>query len=220
MPLIKAREIEKMELIEKATIIHYHRHRINEFNSGTVESLGWKDDESQQKRFEVLSDLADFKGASIMDLGCGQGDFKAFLDSRFSDFSYVGVDQVTEFIAEGERRYGHLANTDFYLTDFSSVELPIVDYVIASGALGYRCAKPNWFNEVIAKMYASTSRGLAFNMLDITMFPDHPLLVGHDAEEIEGFCKSLSPRVKLIQGYLVDDFTIFMYRAPDSSSLV
>jgi len=201
-----------MELIEKATIIHYHRHRIKEFDPGTVESLGWKGDDSQQKRFEVLSKLADLNGSSIMDLGCGQGDFKAFLDSRFSNFSYVGIDQMPEFIVEGERRYGHLANTDFYQTDFSSVELPTVDYVIASGALGYRCAKANWFNEVIAKMYGSATHALAFNMLDIATFPDHPLLVGHDAEKVVKFCKTLSSKVELIQGYLEDDFTIFMYR--------
>jgi len=201
-----------MELIEKATIIHYHRHRIKEFNSGTVESLGWKGSESQKKRFEVLSELADLNGASIMDLGCGQGDLKGFLDNRFSDFAYIGIDQMPEFIVEGERRYGHLPNTHFYQSDFSSAELPQVEYVIASGALGYRCAKPNWFNEVIATMYASASRALAFNMLDIATFPDHPLLVGHDAEEVEGFCKTLSPKVELVTGYQEDDFTIFMYR--------
>jgi len=201
-----------MELIEKAAIIHYHRHRINEFNMGTVKSLGWKGDESQQKRFEVLSKLADLNGSSIMDLGCGQGDFKAFLDNRFSGFAYIGIDQMPEFIAEGERRYGHLANTEFYQTDFSSVELPTVDYVIASGALGYRCAKPNWFNEVIAKMYASATHALAFNMLDIATFPDHPLLVGHDAEKVVAFCKILSSKVELIRGYLEDDFTVVMHR--------
>ncbi|MCF6324591.1 MAG: class I SAM-dependent methyltransferase [Gammaproteobacteria bacterium] len=201
-----------MELIEKATIIHYHRHRIKAFNAGTVESLGWKGDESQQKRFEVISEVADLNGASILDLGCGQGDLKKFLDNRYSDFSYIGIDQMPEFISEAELRYGHLSDTHFYQSDFSTVVLPQVEYVIACGALGYRCAKPNWFNEMIAKMYASASRALVFNMLDIATFPDHPLLVGHEVEEVAAFCKTLSPRVEVKSRYLDDDFTIYMYR--------
>ncbi len=88
-----------MELIEKATIIHYHRHRIKAFNCGTVQSLGWKGDDSQQKRFDVLAGVADLNGTSILDLGCGQGDLKCFLDKRFSAFSYIGIDQMPEFIS-------------------------------------------------------------------------------------------------------------------------
>jgi len=201
-----------MELIEKATIIHYHRHRIKEFNAGTVKSLGWKGDDSQQKRFEALVNVADLNGTSILDLGCGQGDLKYFLDKRFSGFAYIGIDQMPEFISEAERRHGHLPDTHFYQSDFSTVALPQVEYVIACGALGYRCAKPNWFNEMIVKMYASASRALVFNMLDIATFPDHPLLVGHDVEEIVAFCKTLSPRVEVNNKYLEDDFTIYMYR--------
>ena len=49
-------------------------------------------------------------------------------------------------------------------------------------------------------------------MLDVPLFPDHPLLVGHDAYEIEEFCYLMSTRVELIRGYLEDDFTVFMYR--------
>ncbi len=200
-----------MELIEKATIIHYHRHRIEEF-SGSVKSLGWKEGKSQLKRFEVIAQIADLSGCSILDLGCGRGDLKIFLDARFSEISYVGVDQMPEFIVEASERYGHLPNTSFYQTDFSVAELPKVDYVIASGALGYRCENAVFYKEAIAKMYASAECALAFNMLDVSTFPEHPLLVGHDVEEIFTFCKSLSPRVALINDYLVDDFTIFMYR--------
>lgn len=208
-----------MELIEKANIIHYHRHRIKEF-SGTVKSLGWKGEEGQLKRFEVLVQVADLNDCSIMDLGCGRGDLKGFLDERVSEFTYIGIDQMPEFIVEAKQCYGHLPNTEFYQTDFSAAELPEFDYVIASGALGYRSIHSAYYKEVIARMYASANYALAFNMLDRDTFPEHPLLVGHDVQEVEAFCKSLSPRVKLIQGYLVDDFTIFMYRVPDNSSLV
>lgn len=201
-----------MELIEKATVIHYHRHRIKEFDRGSVKSLGWKEANSQLRRFEVLLRVADLSGCSIMDLGCGTGDFKGFLDQRFSNFAYIGIDQMPEFIAEANGRYGHLPATHFYQTDFSTAELPQADYVFASGALGYRSENSSYYREVIARMYAAANRAVAFNMLDAARFPDHPLLVGHNTDEIEAFCNTLSPRVELITGYLEDDFTVFIYR--------
>lgn len=200
-----------MELIEKATIMHYHRHRIQEF-SGTVKSLGWKAEECQLKRFEVLVQVADLNGCSIMDVGCGRGDLKGFLDQRASGFAYIGVDQMPEFIGEAKKQYGHLADTYFYQNDFSVAELPAVDYVIASGALGYRSVNQDYYRQMIARMYASANYALAFNMLDKAAFPDHPLLTGHDMEEIVDYCRTLSSRVELIQGYLDDDFTVFIYR--------
>jgi len=201
-----------MDLKEKATIIHFHRHRIGAFKDGTVKALGWKGDESQIKRFEVMAGLANLDGASVMDLGCGYGDLKGFLDGRFKGFAYIGIDQMPEFIAEAKKRYGNVTHTFFYQTDFVAAELPQVDYVFASGALGYRTDKPCFYREMIAKMYASANRALAFNMLDASTFPDHPLLVGHDVEKTEAFCKELSPKVKVVRGYFEDDFTVFMYR--------
>jgi 2-polyprenyl-3-methyl-5-hydroxy-6-metoxy-1,4-benzoquinol methylase len=91
-----------MTLIERATVIHYHRYRIEHFDAGTPESLGWRGDASQLRRFEILSGLGDFSGHSILDAGCGYGDLKAYLDQRCPGFNYLGVDQMPEFIEEAK----------------------------------------------------------------------------------------------------------------------
>ncbi len=201
-----------MNLIEKATIMHYHRHRITTYKAGTVKALGWRGSESQLKRFEALADVGDLNKACILDLGCGYGDLKGYLDQKFSDFTYIGIDQMPEFIAEAQSIYSHHTKTTFHQSDFSRLAFPEVDYVLASGALGYRCADPDFYTDMISKMFAAAKVALAFNMLDAACFPDDPLLTGHDAEQILGFCRSLSPRVKVIQGYLEDDFTIFIQK--------
>lgn len=200
-----------MNLIEKATIIHYHRHRIAEYGIETVEALGWKEDESQQKRFDVISSVGDLSGCSVLDIGCGRGDLKAYLDRRYAAITYIGVDQMPEFITDARRRYEGMVDTFFYLSDFTTAALPPVDYVIACGAMGYRCEDPHFFLELISRLFASATKALAFNMLDATRFPEHQLLVGHDREKVLAHCKTLSPFVKLVTGYLDDDFTVFMY---------
>ncbi|MCH8987746.1 MAG: class I SAM-dependent methyltransferase [Chloroflexi bacterium] len=201
-----------MDLIEKATIIHYHRNRIDTFADGSVEALGWRGPASQTTRFEVLAQVGDLSGRSVLDVGCGYGDLKGFLDQRFSGITYIGIDQMPEFIAEAKERYKDCADTHFYQTDFTTLEFPSVDYVLASGALGYRCEDPGFYSGMVRKMYDAAKRALAFNMLDADRFPDHPLLIGHNLDEVVQQCQDLCPNVQVIQGYLDDDFTVFLRR--------
>ena len=202
----------RMNLIEKATIRHYHQHRIASYHHGTVEALGWRKVESQVKRFKVISTVGNLDGCTLLDIGCGYGDLKEYLDQTYSDFTYIGIDQMPEFISEAKKRYSGSPSTYFFQTDFTAVEFPEVDYVIASGALGYRCQNPDFHFEMIRKMYTAARRAVAFNMLDAACFPEDDLLIGHDLDRVVAFCDQLSHQVKLISGYLVDDFTVFMYR--------
>lgn len=208
-----------MDLIEKATVMHYHRHRIAEFQHGTVESLGWLGEHSQQVRYQVLAKVGNLSGKTILDAGCGYGDLKAFLDRHFSSFDYIGIDQMPEFIAEARKRYEGIERTTFYQTDFSTAALPQVDYVIASGVLGYRCKDDSFYTAMIGKLYNSARIALAFNMLDKSHFPQHDLLVGHDRQEILTLCRVLSPRVECFNDYLEDDFTVLMCRDAVDSEL-
>jgi trans-aconitate methyltransferase len=201
-----------MNLIEKATITHYHRYRIAEYSGGTVKALGWKGEESQVKRFEALTAVGDLNGCTLLDVGCGYGDLKGYLDRSFSGFTYIGIDQMPEFIAEALNKYEDCADTFFYQTDFVTMAFPRVDYVIASGALGYRCDNPEFYADMIRKLYGAATRAVAFNMLDAAHFPQHELLVGYDCEQVVAFCDALSPCVKVVRGYLEDDFTVFVYR--------
>jgi len=201
-----------MNLFEKASVIRYHRHRIREFHGRTVEALGWRGQESQLRRFQVLLQLGDFSGCSLLDAGCGYGDLKGFLDQYCLEFSYLGLDQMPEFINEAKARYGSRPATGFYCADFTQVELPRLDYVIASGAFCYRSGNPGHYFSTIRKLFAAAKNALAFNMLDAAVFQQHDLLTGHDRGAVMAFCRSLASRVESIGGYLDDDFTVFMYR--------
>jgi len=201
-----------MDLIEKATVLHYHRHRIGAYQYGTVESLGWRNQASQQLRYDALVKVGNLTGASILDVGCGYGDLKAYLDRYFSGVDYIGIDQQPEFIAEAKARYDGFKHTRFYQSDFSTAALPQVDYVFASGALGYRSRDDNFHTDMIGKLYGCATRALAFNMLDKKVFPKHDLLLGHDRDEILAYCRTLSPRVTCLADYLDDDFTVLMHR--------
>ena len=201
-----------MNLIEKATIRHYHNHRIKSYRNGSAEALGYRGIESQIKRFEVIATVGDLNGCTLLDVGCGYGDLKRYLDKFLSDFTYIGIDQMPQFISEAKSRFADSPDTYFFETDFSTVKFPKVDYVIASGALAYRCRNRSFHFDMIRKMYDTANRAAAFNMLDAAIFPEDDLLIGHDIGTVMDFCHRMAHRVKLIKGYLKDDFTIFLYR--------
>jgi len=199
-----------MNLIEKATIIHYHRHRIAEHEDGTVKSLGWKGEESQLKRFQVIADSGDFNNCSVLDVGCGYGDLKKYMDGMFQNFTYIGIDQMPEFISKAKILYKDYPDTHFLTADFATTGLPLVDYVVASGAFGYRSSNPDFYFEMISRLYKASKKTFVFNMLDKDHFPDHPLLTGHNRNTVEDYCNSHCNNIKVIDGYLKDDFTVVM----------
>lgn len=194
-----------MDLIERATIMHYHRHRIAEFGP-RAQALGWKAEHSQWERFEAILQAADFSHCSVLDVGCGRADLKAFLDEKFPGVRYTGIDQMPEFVADAARRYGD-DGSHFLLGDFTQGELPRADYVVACGALGYRCTDEGFHLRMIRRLHAAARRALIFNVLDARRFPQHPLLVGRDCGEVLDLCRRLSPHVSVQQGYLDDDMT-------------
>ena len=140
------------------------------------------------------------------------GDFKDYVDDRYAGVTYIGIDQQPECIAEARARHGNRPGTCFCQTDFTTVAFAEVDVVLASGALSYRCADPQFYAGMIEKMYWAATRAVAFDVLDRNVFPPHPLLVGHDPEQVIAWCKAVTPNVKVLKGYPPDDVTLFMYK--------
>ena len=202
-----------MNLIDRATVIHFHRHRIAEFGADSVRALGWVSEASQTSRFEVIAKAADFNDSSVLDLGCGTGDLKAFLDARYQGISYLGIEQVPEFVAQARSRYAGDAHAGFELGDFNTMIFPRVDHVVACGSLSYRSSNPQHVYGAIAKMFVSAAQTVVFSVLDERHFPEHPLLVGHPIDEIVAFCRKLSSSVSLVRGDVANAVTVVMRTA-------
>jgi SAM-dependent methyltransferase len=202
-----------MNLIDRATVIHFHRHRIAEFGCDSVRALGWVDADSQARRFEAIAAAIDFADSSVIDCGCGTGDLKTFLDSRFGGVSYLGIDQVPEFVSAARTRHAGDFHANFELGDFGTLMLPRVDHVVACGALNYRSAQPHDIFVAIARMSVSAAQSVSFTVLDRTHFADHPLLVGRDVDEIVAFCRKLSPQVRVLRGFAPADTLVVMQAA-------
>jgi len=57
----------------------------------------------QDERFNLLTQFIKKEDFSVLDFGCGFGDLRKYLMSKFGNFDYLGVDIVEEFIIENKK---------------------------------------------------------------------------------------------------------------------
>lgn len=74
-------------------------------------ALAYSIPESQSCRFEAVARMMklveDGQGLSVLDVGCGLGDFSSFIRGKMRINRYVGVDVVPEMLEVASRRYPH-----------------------------------------------------------------------------------------------------------------
>jgi len=199
-----------MDLLDKANIFRFHNHLINEFGIGTIEALGWNDVAGQLARFKVLSGIGDLNNYSVLDAGCGYGDLYDYLIKIYPQLRYYGVEQIPAILNVALERYSHHTGAYFFEGDFSAADLPMVDYVIASGSLNYRHSDNLFILKTIEKLFNTCRIGFGFNLLRAIDPPDG-FLEAYNPVYITEFCRRLTGRVTLIEDYYNADYTVYLY---------
>jgi SAM-dependent methyltransferase len=200
-----------MSLVDNAIVRRFHEMRIEEHGEDSTQALGWKNFHSQQARFAMLEDIGDMNDCSVLDVGCGHGDLRAYLDDKYPRLRYAGIDQMEEFLDVAIDRYAKMPETTFYLGDCYTAELPRMDYVLASGSLIYRNSEPHFIELVITKLFDTCRVAFGFNLLSKVDSPEG-VLVAYDPETIVQYCSTLTENVLLHEDYFDGDFTVWMYK--------
>jgi len=131
---------------------------------GTFDATLWISKEGQRARFDVMRNFVDFEHCSILDVGCGIGDFAQFLVDHHVEFeSFLGIDAMDKMIETATNR--SIPNATFSAVDVvtSLDQLQEADWVTCSGtlnAMGEELAI-----KVIDALYDHCTVGLAFNFL-------------------------------------------------------
>jgi SAM-dependent methyltransferase len=164
---------------------------------------------SQQERFRILADVGNLRTASVFDEGCGVGDLYPFLEERFPDVQYTGVDINPDAIAIAQEKY---PAATFVCADFTEYEDGFFDYVLSSGALTFRIEDhEDVYRAHIRKMYELSRIGVAFNVLDASAITQDDEYVGYLPSELFAFCQTLTPKLTLRHDYSPEDFTLYLY---------
>lgn len=191
-------------------ILRPYREAVDRHGAGFEATL-WGSREAQQRRFEVMMDLAGFAGCAIMDVGCGAGDLAGALLERGVPFTrYVGVDALPEMV--GAARARRLARCVFEVRDVVADPEALRD--VARGAIDWACLSGtlNTMDEATARgvvraAFEVAAQGVIFNFLSDR---HHPRWADHDLEPARRFdtvgwldwALGLSSRVAFTQAYL------------------
>ena len=195
---------------QRKRIIDKHRDSLTRYGYHP-NALYWSGREIQEIRFKVLADIGIQDGDSVLDLGCGFGDFKSWAIEQGVRLNYTGVDLSPDILTQAKKRHadGIFLSGDLFDMDFEEKSF---DWVILSGALNEQLNDDSAYaKSVIDRMYALCRKGVAFNMLDARFLKAHDLH-SQIPQDILLYCQQLCPNCELYDDYLKNDFSIYMRR--------
>lgn len=202
--------------IEKAVADYYARKL--DIHGPTPRGVDWKDEASQQLRHRQFLRLLNRRyDASVFDLGCGYGDFLAFMRAHAYGGPYVGYDIAPTMTAAAERIHGVGPDRRWKT---ASVPDGHADYVIASGIFNVKQTFPAsaweaYVMETIEAMASASVCGFGFNMLSLHSDPDRrrdDLYYGDPAIFLDRVARRYGRHVALLQDYGLYEFTLLVRR--------
>ncbi len=202
-----------MSGIEQAVVAHYER-RLAEYGPN-ARGMDWKDEHSQQLRFEILCAVCDLEGLCLCEIGCGAGHLLDYLEERGVRTAYRGVDLSPAMIAAARGRHPEGA---FECSDILSETLEPADVVMCSGAFHVKLGASDdaWWDYLkrcLRRMYGASRVALSFNLMsDRVDFRDENLFYANPDEVLEFCRRELGGRVEVRDDYRLYEFTTYVYR--------
>jgi len=193
----------------------WYRDHVRRFGYG-YKALGYGRRASQEKRFTAALALGALHGRSLLDMGCGFGDFLAFLDARGVHPRYTGVDICPPMIERCKRRFRE-TNARFFIGDALDWEPEegAFDYVFASGIFGYAAKGTRArLQPTVERLFCLADTGLAVNFLSGCAPRRSPGRLYVYPWDMLQLALGMTPAVRLDHAYLPNDFTLCMYKTP------
>ena len=199
-----------MQSKDKTAVIDHFEGLLAE-HGASHKTPGFGRPESQLRRFEMLAQVGDLDGSSVLDVFCGLADMYDFLRANHPDVDYQGVEVVPAFVRHIRKARPQIkVEVGDFLEDSFQGEW---DYVFASGIFYRRVSDSReLMQRSIARMFRLCRKAVAFNSL--SGYADHREADEFLAspEDTFAFCKTLTPYVTLRHDYMPHDFTVYMYK--------
>jgi len=170
----------------------------------TARGLNWDSEDSQSIRFEVLASFLkdEISTCSIVDAGCGFGDFYLFLSNKnLLPKSYVGIDCMQNFIDIAKEKYPSCA---FTCRDVLKDELIYADWYVASGSLNILNSFDTWI--FLEKMLMYAKKGIVFNILEGSKKSEN--FNYQKKEDIIKFAKTKGFKIRVKKEYIPNDISV------------
>ncbi len=177
-------------------------------HGSSFEATLWGSRSAQLLRFDIMIDLAGFEDCTVLDIGCGQGDFAArIIENQIPYKRFIGIDALPEMIEAASAR--NLARTEFHvkdiLMDMDALGIGAPDYICFSGTLN--TMEEDTARNLILAAFQAAAQGVVFNFLSNrhhARWADRALSPARRFDTVAWFdwAMTLSSRVSFTQEYL------------------
>lgn len=191
-------------------------------HGATSQGVDWNGAELHQRRHaQFLRLLAEDREASVLDLGCGFGDFLRFLRAAGHCGRYVGYDIAPSMIAKARELFGEGDDRQWHV---GAAPEETADFAVASGIFNVKGDIPGndwhvYVNDMIDVLARLGRRGFGFNVLSLSSDPARRKPHLHYADPtatLEHCLLRYGRSVALLQDYGLYEFTIIVRHASES----
>jgi ubiquinone/menaquinone biosynthesis C-methylase UbiE len=177
-------------------------------------ALGWIKG-NQDIRFDVISQIGELKNSSILDVGCGFGDFYGYLKSKKIKFEYHGVDINKKFLEIAKKRN---PNGKFELRDIQKKKITKkFDWVIATGITNH-ATNYQHLKEMLKEMFRICKKGVIMDFISNYVDYEDKEIFYTSPEKIFQAAKDLTRRVTLRHDYMPFEFCLYLYKNDKKTS--
>ena len=192
---------------ERSSIIKHYQKLFKKYGVKPA-ALGWVKGK-QKTRFKVIAEIGDLKNSSLLDIGCGFGDFVDYLESKKIKFDYTGIDINPEFVKIAKELH---PKEKF---DYRDIEVnpykKKFDWVFAIGTTNHS-GSYDYIKNLLRNMLNNSKKGIAMDFLSSYVDYKKSGNFHSSPEKIFKIAKTLSKRVVLRHDYLPFEFCIYIYK--------
>jgi SAM-dependent methyltransferase len=196
---------------DASRVIQRYQQRIAE-HGATFASLNSGSEEKQAIRQWVHASALRGQRPSILEVGCGLGDFYRYLMTQGRNCSYHGYDIVPEYVAECQRVYPQ-AGFDVRNIFLNGIE-GSYDTVVMSQVLNNRYQKSDnmlVMHRALELAYQHTRVSVSVDMLSTYVDFRNPDLFYYSPEDIFRMAKAIAPRVLIRHDYRAFEFCVQLF---------
>ena len=181
----------------------------------TRETLHSGSVEAQHARFAVHASALPSSGASVLDIGCGLGDFYAYLQCDGFIGSYTGIDIVPAYVEQCRRVHPECV---FEVANPAGEGISgDYDTVVLCQTLNTRLPAGNnleVMGAALAEAFRHARHSVSFDMLSTYVDYREDDLFYYPPDEILALAKELTRWVVLRHDYRPYEFSVQLYRHP------
>lgn len=161
--------------VERAAVQRYSQ-RLREFGEDP-RTLGWDTRAHQWTRFAAAASAADLSGRHLLDIGCGLGDFRMFLEEQgVTPAAYLGADINEDLLAVAQRRFpdSRFERRNVLLEPY---EAPVCDVAVMLGLVNFRLQTVDnyeYAERAIDAAFGACREALIVDMLSDRVTPEYP----------------------------------------------